>query len=368
MTSVSEPPASPVGRPGDGLSPDNAEAVRESCFLSVITRTQGRRPRLLAQTLGGLGDQTDRDFEVILVRHRTDASQTKAVRDVVDTLPSWLRERVRILDVERPGRSAPLNDGFEAASGRYAAILDDDDLALPRWVSTFHDLESANPGQVLRSVAVRQPVRVKSGPDGPEAVAAAPADRLWPTTFQFVDHLLINHTPPVALAYPLTVFRADGERFDESLETTEDWDFLMRAASLVGVASSSEETCIYRWWVEAEGSRAEHTEAEWTRNEAVVRAKMDARQINLPPGSATRILELITSRDEQIAALAAERDREAANALQLLEEARSYLDRADVAEQKLRHQRRLIQELRQQAFAPPRSLRARLLSKIRGSR
>ena len=33
----------------------------------------------------------------------------------------------------------------------------------------------------------------------------------------------------------------------------------MRAASRVGVASSPAETCVYRWWVEDEGSRAEHT-------------------------------------------------------------------------------------------------------------
>lgn len=321
-------------------------APRASCFLSVITRTQGRRPLLLAETLGSLAEQSDRDFEVLVVRHATDVSQAQTVQEVVSALPAWLRERVRILDVERPGRSAPLNDGFEAARGSYVAILDDDDLALPRWVSTFHDLAATHPGQVLRAVAVRQPVRVEAGPAGPAAVAVAPADRLWPSTFHFVDHLLINHTPPVALAYPRTVFRDRGERFDESLDTTEDWDFLMRAASLVGVASSPEETCIYRWWVEAEGSRAEHTEAEWTRNEGLVRAKLDAREMRLPPGSATRFRELIAARDEQIAALTAERDREAANARQLLGEAQDYLARLKEAEERIRTQRAKIQRLR----------------------
>lgn len=320
--------------------------MSEPCFLSVVTRTQGRRPGLLAQTLGSLAEQTDRDFEVIVVRHRTDAAHAAAVARVVDALPTWLREQTRILDVERPGRSSPLNDGFEAAQGQYAAILDDDDLALPTWVATFHDLASESPGAVLRSVAVRQPVRSVVGPDGPEAVDAAPADRLWPPTFHFVDHLLVNHTPPVALAFPLAVFREEGERFDEALDTTEDWDYLMRTASAVGVASSPTETCIYRWWVSDEGSRSEHSVAEWQRNEDAVRAKLDERELRLPRGSVLRLRHLADAHEEQIAALTAERDREAANAQQLLGEAQGYLARLNEAEERIRRQRAKIQRLR----------------------
>lgn len=337
---MSEPAAPPVDSSGEDSTPG-------TCFLSVITRTQGRRQRLLAQTLASLAEQTERDFEILVVRHRTDPAAASAVQEVVAALPPWLRERVRVLDVEAPGRSAPLNAGFEAALGRYAAILDDDDLALPGWVATFRDLELRHPGQVLRAVAVRHPVRAADGPGGPEAEAVGPPDRIWPPTFEHLDHLLVNHTPPVALAYPLTVFRDHGERFDESLDTTEDWDFLMRAANVVGVASSPEETCIYRWWVEAEGSRAEHSEAEWTRNEDVVRAKLDQLELRLPPGSVGRLRALVSASDEEIAALTSERDREAANAQQLLAEARALLERARTAEKKLRRQRRQVRELRQ---------------------
>ncbi len=350
---MSESPPTRIDESVDRHDHETGAEVRGSCFLSVITRTQGRRPGLLAQTLGSLAEQSERDFEVLLVRHRTDDAQALTVSDVVTGLPSWLRERIRVLDVERPGRSAPLNDGFQAARGRYAAILDDDDLALPGWVSTFRDLAVAHPGQVLRSVAIRHPVRAEEGPRGPEAVAAAPPDRLWPPAFHFVDHLLINHTPPVALAFPLTVFRDGGERFDESLDTTEDWDFLMRAANLVGVASSPDETCIYRWWDEAEGSRAEHTSAEWTRNEDAVRAKLDALELRLPRGSASRLRLLINERDEQIAALTTERDREAANAQQLLGEAQDYLARLEEATRQLLEQRKKVRRLRARAESQP---------------
>lgn len=317
-----------------------------SCFLTVVTRTQGRRVGLLTETLTSLAEQSDRDFEVVVLRHRTMPEQSAAVAAVVAGLPDWLRDRLRVLDVERPGRSSPLNDGFEAARGRYVAILDDDDLALPGWVEAFKALESGHEGQVLRTVAIRQPVTSEPGPDGPSAVNAGPADRLWPPTFEFVDHLLVNSTPPVAVAFPIEVFRDHAERFDESLETTEDWDFLMRAAGLVGVASSPEETCVYRWWVEAEGSRAEHDQSQWTRNEVAVRRKLDDRVLLLPRGSVSRLHTVVDERDRRIEQLVAERDREAANAQQLLGEAQGYLARLDAAELELDKRLRLIRKLR----------------------
>lgn len=316
-------------------------------FLTVITRTQGRRPTLLAETLGGLAVQTDQEFEILVVRHRVTPEQAAVVQRVVDDLPDGLRSRTRVIDSVRPGRSSPLNDGFEAARGDYVAVLDDDDLALPNWVATFHAMAPAQPGRVLRTVAVRQPVKAIHGSDGPVAVPAGDPDRLWPAEFHFLDHLLINHTPPVALAFPRPAFSELGERFDEALDTTEDWDFLMRVANRVGVASSPVETCIYRWWVASEGSRAKHGEAEWKRNEAVVRAKLDDLDITLPRGSVTRLQALLSERDEQIATLHVDLARESRNAQRLLSEARAYLARAEEAEASVRRLRHKVRRLRE---------------------
>lgn len=323
----------------DTVSGAAAPESEQGCFLTVVMRTQGRRVPCLVEALESLAGQVDRDFEVLVVRHRTSEEQSASVDAVVARLPAWLRDRTRILDVERPGRSSPLNDGFAAARGRYVAILDDDDLALPNWVAAFAALESGHRGKVLRTVAVRQPVRAEVGPDGPMAVVDGPSDRIWPETFSFIDHLLVNSTPPVSVAFPVTVFRDAGEQFDEALDTVEDWDFLMRAVGRVGIATSPEEGSVYRWWVGDEGSRAEHSQVEWQRNEDAVRRKLDARELILPPGSAGRLKELV---DE----LTAERDREAANAQQLLGEAQDYLARLTEAEERIRRQRAKIQRLR----------------------
>jgi glycosyltransferase involved in cell wall biosynthesis len=341
-------PAQATGS-GEVLAGAAAEVPADSegsCFLTVVMRTQGRRLPCLAEALESLAEQVDRDFEVLVVRHRTDLGLASAVQEVVDTLPSWLRERVRVLDVERPGRSSPLNEGFAAARGRYVAILDDDDLALPNWVGTFASLAAGHTGKVLRTLAVRQPVRAETGPNGVMAVPEGPPDRIWPTTFSFIDHLLVNSTPPVAVAFPVEVFRAAGERFDETLDTVEDWDFLMRTVGLVGIACSPDETCVYRWWLGDEGSRSEHPEAEWKHNEDAVRRKLDDRELLLPRGSVGRLKELVDGLTAERDRLLAERDREAANAQQLLGEAQDYLARLEKAEQELGKRVRQVRKLR----------------------
>lgn len=277
---------------------------RTDPFLTVLTRTQGRRPHLLAEVFTGLSEQTDRDFEVVVVRHRTTPDEAARVDDLVAEQPQWMS--IRVLDVTDPGRSAPLNAGFEAARGCYVAIHDDDDLALPAWVATFKELATQHAGQVVRAVAVRQHVVALEVGGQVHAEQQGDLDRPWPATFSFVDHLIVNSTPPISVAFPRAVFASMGERFDEALDTTEDWDFLMRAAGLLGVACSPAETSLYRWWVEGESSRTEHSESEWAANHAVVQARLDDRIWLLPRGSVSRFLELIEAPTARIRELEAQ--------------------------------------------------------------
>jgi len=87
-------------------------------FLSIVTRTQGRRLRCLEDVLTSFAGQSDRDFELLVMCHRTTPEEQAAVEAVVASAPGWLQEAVRVLPVERPGRSAPRNDAFTAARGR----------------------------------------------------------------------------------------------------------------------------------------------------------------------------------------------------------------------------------------------------------
>lgn len=261
-------------------------------FLSVVTRTQGTRLQCLEEVLTCLAAQTNRDFELLVVCHRVADAARDDVRRVVAAQPGWLQERTRLLDVERPGRTAPLNDGFEAARGRYIAILDDDDTVLAHWVETFAALERTAPGPVLRAATVRQDAVPLPGADQLVAVSVGNPFAAWAPTFELVDHLQVNHSPPLSLAFPRGAFHDLGLRFDESLAVTEDWDFLVRVAGLVGVRSSPEVTSVYRWWRTQASSREMHGAAEWEEARDRVLANLDRSLLLLPPGAVARLREI----------------------------------------------------------------------------
>ena len=252
------------------------------CFLTVVIRTQGPRPVPLTEVLAGLADQTDRDFEVELVRHRADEAGRRRVEDVLDGVPGWLRQRIRVHDLDTGARGAPLNTGWAAARGAYVVVLDDDDLVLPHWVATFRTLSQQAPGRALRAAALLQRVEPVTENGQVRASPLEEPHRHWPVRFEFLEHLLVNHTPCMSIAFPRSVFHDLGERYDEELATTEDWDFLMRAVSWVGVVDSDEATSVYRWWETSESSRHVHDDDAWQDNHLVVQDRLDERVLLLP--------------------------------------------------------------------------------------
>ncbi|MDF1604308.1 glycosyltransferase family 2 protein [Nocardioides sp. YIM 152315] len=278
-----------VGLPWTG--PEDPGAA-DRPFLSIVTRTQGTRSQCLEDVLTCLSGQTNRDFEVVLACHRVDDDGRADVRRVVESQPPWLQERVRTIEVQRPGRSSPLNEGFDAARGRYIVMLDDDDTVLAHWVETFAALERQRPGRLLRATTVRQDVIPLDGHDQLCAVPVGNAFAAWADTFDLADHLRVNHTPCMSVAFPRGLFHDLGMRFDESLPANEDWDFLLRAAGLVGAHSSTEVTSIYRWWLERASSRELHSSDEWDDARERVLAKLDQTVLILPPESTARIREV----------------------------------------------------------------------------
>jgi hypothetical protein len=195
-----------------------------------------------------------------------------------------------VLHVERPGRASPLNDGFTAARGRYIVALDDDDTVLAHYVSTFKTAASDNEGRVLRTVAVRQDVAPVGGIDTLCAVSVEDPFREWPLDFSLIDHLINNYSPIMTVAFPRGAYQALGLRFDESLDTTEDWDLVVRCASVLGVVSVREVTSVYRWWVHTgESSRELHSKAEWAAARDRVQQAFEESVLLLPPEETRRM-------------------------------------------------------------------------------
>lgn len=258
-------------------------------FLSVVMRTQGRRIQELREALLCLAAQSSQDFEVLVVAHKTNAEEQKAVEVVIDDQPPSLRERIRLVLLDRGQRSAPINAGIEAARGRYVAIFDDDDVVMGDWVKEFRDAEREHGGRILRTIALKQGASVDSVRGLPGIRSTTAPEKAYDSDFSLAGHLVANQSPPIGWIFPRSLHTHFGLEYDDSMTTTEDWEFLLRAAQLAGVTDIARGTAIYRWWETRESSRTAHPVDEWAQNQREIERRIDSRPFLLPAGESRQL-------------------------------------------------------------------------------
>jgi SAM-dependent methyltransferase len=264
--------------------------------LSVVVRTMGDRMGNLREALLCLAAQTDPDFEVELVVHSPDAARVEAVQDLVHEFAPDLADKVHVRQAIGGGRARPLNIGLEAARGRYVAFLDDDDLVTADWVATFTHAAAENPGRVIRSLAVLQDIRQVVGPL--PYLATSGFRSPYPATFDFVQHLVANQTPIHTIAVPQRLVSTLRLRFDESLPVTEDWEFLLRVATLASVEDTGEVTAIYHWWLDQGGSAGAWAPDVWSGTRRTILERLTSEPLVLSPRFAQ---QLVTWAEDSVA-------------------------------------------------------------------
>lgn len=271
-----------------GIEPVSRFAIQTDIFLSVVVRTQGNRPVELAETLLCLSAQQDRDFEVIIIAHKVPENLRDNLFGLIDAQPDYLRSRIRLLWLDEGNRSTPLNYGFSHSKGRYVAILDDDDLVLDSWVSSFKKRSKTADGAILRSYAVTQQWERNNG----DLCAVSAPNPLYCHPFDYIFHLRENRSPAMTLAYPVSIVQSGKVKFDESLDTTEDWDFLMKVLPFSGLADIQEVTSIYRLWKNAESSWTLHSEQDWESNHKTVQNRLASNPVLLPAGYSANLVAM----------------------------------------------------------------------------
>jgi 2-polyprenyl-3-methyl-5-hydroxy-6-metoxy-1,4-benzoquinol methylase/glycosyltransferase involved in cell wall biosynthesis len=268
-------------------------------FLTVVIRTQGARIESLRESILCLSAQTCQDFEVLVVGHRLDRDRQLAVEGVISDQMTAMRSKTRLIKVDHGERATPLNAAFEHAKGRYVAMFDDDDLVFGHWVETFKKLSDEHPGKLLRTTTVSQTWEKPSFRDRGLVTRSRSGYRAeYPEAFDLFDHLIENRSPLHSLAFPRAVHSDLGFRFDETLTTAEDWDYIMSVCHITGVASSAEITCVYRRWENASSSYTAHDQEEWKANYQYSLRKMDARPLLLPPGYTRKVRKMLLDRDQ----------------------------------------------------------------------
>lgn len=265
-------------------------------FLTIIMRTQGNRQKAMQESLLSLVAQSNTDFELLIMAHMVTQENLDALHSTIEATPIWLQRKSRIVTVDFGNRTAPLNEGFKMAKGKYIAIFDDDDILFDNWVEAFYNLSQTNDGRVLHSYAASQQWESITGNRGTVAFRACGIiDNVYCRDFNYIAQLSNNFCPVMSLAFPAFAFQKMGIKFDETLTTTEDWDFLMRTVAICGVANSSEVTSLYRRWINLHNANTQHSANEWRRNYEQIRLKMSRDYLLLAPEDVSALFGILSA-------------------------------------------------------------------------
>lgn len=262
--------------------------------FSVVIRTQGSRPVQLAEALESICAGILQPQQVIVVTHNARGEKT---HEIIEQYRDRLT--LALISVEGGTRAAPLAAAIPKVQTSHVVFLDDDDLALPNWLSEFSEALGMNSNrQGARARALVQSWGPSADPET-SFVPYGEAEDLYPHVFDLIDHLVVNRTPFMAVAFPTALFHERTIVVDEQLVVCEDWDLLLQLGFAAEIVDVPKATTIYRRWVDLDTSYSTHNRAEWEWSEQRVRDGLVGRAMQLTPRRLQHLTELVTLADEE---------------------------------------------------------------------
>jgi predicted HAD superfamily hydrolase/LmbE family N-acetylglucosaminyl deacetylase len=197
---------------------------RDMPLVSVIIRSMDRPT--LSEALDSVALQTYPNIEVVIVDAKGEGHRG---------MGEWCgRFPLRMLGAgRRLKRSPAANFGLDAARGTYFIFLDDDDLFDPDHIAVLVEAikDSRN------CLAAYAGVRVENEAGATIAV--------YNQTFVAARLMSGNFLPIHAVLFKRDLV-AQGCRFDENLDSYEDWDFWLQVARQTDFAHAAKVTAVYR--------------------------------------------------------------------------------------------------------------------------
>lgn len=211
-------------------------------LVSLIVRTKDR-PRLLANALRSIAEQTYANLEIVLVNDGgVDVSDVaKAVAGDISV--------THIIHEKGKGRAAAANSGLEAAKGVYLNFLDDDDVLYPDHVHTL--VQCLETGETKVAYTSIVSAYFEGPPGRPDHCLRRVVDHA--VDFDPERILFQNYIPMMSVMFHKDVASKLGP-FDTDLDLFEDWDYWIRASRAFTFHHIDKVTAEYRFY------RAETTE------------------------------------------------------------------------------------------------------------
>ena len=277
--------------PATAVAPVGDPAVGTP-FLSVLTRTTGTNPSMLAEALTCLAAQTLKDIEVIVLVYGDDDGAFESSGSVAASFEEGFASRVRLEQVRGGSWAAPFNLGLELARGRYVAFLDEGDLVTADWAERFAEGVARAPGKLVRSVCFARHARRRAHAE--EVMGTLPVTLTKPLaefgeSFDVLSSLAMDATPISSCAMPRSLVTELHMGFDEQLVHCAQWDFLVRAALVVGVEDTGHVTSIKLRWDDTDSTPGAVPPEAREREYVTMFARLDATPLLLPAGSATEL-------------------------------------------------------------------------------
>jgi glycosyltransferase involved in cell wall biosynthesis len=221
--------------------------------------------RFLGAAVHSILGQTERDLELVVV---DDASSDRTP----DLLAAVADPRLVVVrNEQRSGLAASLNRALDAATGRYAARLDADDVALPRRLEAQLAAARAGPGLALV---------------GSSVLELADDDRLGGThlmprgrhAVRWHAHFGSPFLHPTVL-FDRELLQRHGLRYDERFEESEDFDLWSRLLDVADGDNVDEPLVLYRVHPGQASARRRDVQREFQREVGLRRIRTTAPEL-----------------------------------------------------------------------------------------
>jgi GT2 family glycosyltransferase/MoaA/NifB/PqqE/SkfB family radical SAM enzyme len=202
-------------------------------LISVIVPTHNR-PEMLRDAIQSVLKQTFQDFEIIIVN---DAGQ-----DASSVAQSFYSSKVKYISHDtNKGLAAARNTGIRAASGKYIAYLDDDDIYYPEHLETLFTFLQESGEKVAYTDAFRAHQHLQNN-----RYVTYYKDIPYSHDFDNDRILYENFVPVLCFMHEKSCLDRCG-MFDEAYTRLEDWELWLRMSRYFGMHHIRSLTCEFRY-------------------------------------------------------------------------------------------------------------------------